>query len=105
MSHVNGPLQTANRFDADATYLEALAACGDQHPSDVDLVERWLAIQARLRRLRGDIDALAVGRKHDRNFQKRCRDAYDARAELGRLEFRELLKDWPPALFGIEFPH
>lgn len=87
----------------DKFFLQALAACGDHHAYDVDLVERYLAIAAEQRRLEANITKLMDGRSAQ--FQQRCRDEITARAELAELKTRTLLEEWSTGFWASEFPH
>lgn len=79
-------------------YLHMLTVAGGQDYDSCELIERHLAKQAEIDGFAASIEKLIEKHRGDIRFEKLCRKAFRARADLTTLEQQSLLNDWEPGL-------
>ena len=99
------PSITKALADSDESYFRALSRCGDQPEECVELVEKWLTADGRLRKFQQAIADLVAKHEGDERYQKLCRNAFESRADLAALETQESLSEWWPGCSHIRQPH
>lgn len=79
-------------------FLQMLSVAGDQDDDTRDLIRLYLEMKSEIDDFRDALAKLMTDHDGDESYERRCRSAFRARADLYALQQQHLLADWWPGL-------